>query len=80
MKNARKMEICSPLVVAWVDDDGTGLLEVHVEEEAVVKLMHAEYANHVVASVGPVQVLVDPVEGDAIRSAHFILQQQFPRT
>ena len=63
------------MIVAWVNDDGARLLEVCVEEDAVVRVTHAQDADLVVPGVGPVQVLVHPVEGDAVGSTHSFLHQ-----
>ena len=73
-----KTEISSPLEVAWVNDNGAWLLQVRVEEEAMVAVFHTQYADRVVASVCPVQVLVDPVERDAVRSAHAVIHKLRP--
>ena len=42
------------MIVARVNDDGARLLEVCVEEDAVVRVAHAQDADLVVPGVGPV--------------------------
>ena len=73
-----KKEISSPLEVTWVNYNGAWLLQISVEEEAMLAVFHAQYADRVVASVCPVQVLVDPVERDAVRSPHSVIHKLRP--